>query len=54
MTDEHIFFRYHQSSDPEQIGCFMIFKRNPEAYWFDDYRELVTTSTPEAFAKYSA
>jgi KamA family protein len=41
MTDEHIFFRYHQSSDPEQIGSFMIFKRNPDAYWFDDYRELV-------------
>ncbi|MEA1944062.1 MAG: KamA family radical SAM protein [Euryarchaeota archaeon] len=40
-TDEHIFFRYHQSVDPQQIGSFMIFKRNPNAYWFDDYHELV-------------
>ena len=41
MTDEHIFFRYHQSPDPEQVGSFMVFKRNPDAYWFDDYHELV-------------
>ncbi|RJS71106.1 KamA family radical SAM protein [ANME-2 cluster archaeon] len=40
-TDDHIFFRYHQSVDPRQIGSFMIFKRNPDAYWFDDYYELV-------------
>jgi KamA family protein len=41
LTDEHIFFRYHQSTDPEQIGSFMVFKRNPDAYWFDDYRDPV-------------
>ena len=41
MTDQHIFFRYHQSADPAQIGSFIVFKRNPGAYWFDDYHEIV-------------
>ena len=41
MTAEHIFFKYHQSPDPAQVGSFMVFKRNPDAYWFDDYHELV-------------
>ena len=41
MTDEHIFFRYHRSADPEMKARIMVFRRNPEAYWFDDYQELV-------------
>jgi KamA family protein len=40
-TKEHIFFRYHRAADPENSGKFMVFKRNPEAHWFDDYTELV-------------
>jgi lysine 2,3-aminomutase len=39
MTGEHIFFRYHQSVDPENNSSFMSFKRNPNAHWFDDYEE---------------
>lgn len=39
MTGEHIFFRYHQSADPENNSSFMSFKRNPNAHWFDDYEE---------------
>ncbi len=41
MTEEHIFFRYHRSADPEMKARIMVFRRNPEAYWFDDYQELV-------------
>ncbi len=41
MTEKHMIFKYHQSADPENIGKTMIFKRNPDAYWLDDYKELV-------------
>ncbi len=41
MTEKHMILKYHQSADPENIGKTMIFKRNPDAYWLDDYKELV-------------
>jgi len=40
-TDEHVFFRYHRAAEEENAGKFMVFKRNPEAHWFDDYTDLV-------------
>ncbi len=40
-TTEHVFFRYHRAADPENAGKFMVYKRNPDAHWFDDYTELV-------------
>ncbi|NPB07357.1 MAG: KamA family radical SAM protein [Aquificae bacterium] len=40
-TNELIFFRYHRAADPENRGKFMVYRRNPEAHWFDDYTELV-------------
>jgi len=45
-TAEHIFMRYHQSADSANIGKFMVFKRNPVARWFDDYRHAVTDFKP--------
>jgi len=41
MDDEHIYFKYHRAADPENEGKFMVFRRNPDAYWFDDYTEKV-------------
>jgi len=41
LTQEHIIFRYHRAADSEQSGEVMFFKRNPHAYWFDDYEEIV-------------
>lgn len=41
LTDETIMFRYHRAADPENRGKIMIFKRNPEAHWLDDYTELL-------------
>jgi lysine 2,3-aminomutase len=41
-TAEHVFMRYHQSSDTANIGKFMVFKSNPVARWFDDYRHHTT------------
>ena len=40
MTGDQIVFRYHRAADPENLGCAMIFGRNPKAHWFDDYREV--------------
>jgi len=40
-TKDLIFFRYHRAANPENQGKFMIYKRNPLAYWFDDYTELI-------------
>ena len=41
QTKDEIYFRYHRSADDSQSGDFMVFKRNPNAYWFDDYDEVV-------------
>ena len=49
MTEDNIFLRYHQPADPEDHGKFMVFKRNPEAYWFDDYQEVETESITQEF-----
>ena len=40
-TDENIYLRYHRAADPQEKARFMIFKRNPDAYWFDDYDEII-------------
>ncbi|TAJ43428.1 KamA family radical SAM protein [Methanofollis fontis] len=42
LTDDHIFFKYHQAADQENIGKFMCFRRNSTALWFDDYTEPVS------------
>jgi hypothetical protein len=41
MTDEYTYFKYNQATDPDDIGRFMVYRGNPEAYWFDDYTDLV-------------
>jgi len=41
-TAGQVFMRYHQSTDPENIGKFMVFRSNPLAQWFDDYRHILT------------
>ena len=43
MTDENIIFRYHRAADPDESGMIHICKRNPQAYWFDDYKEILET-----------
>lgn len=41
LTKEHIIMKTHMPVDANESGKMMIFKRNPEAYWFDDYKEKV-------------
>ncbi len=40
-SDEQVYFRYHRAANPEEKARFMAFKSNPEAYWFDDYDEII-------------
>jgi KamA family protein len=39
LTDEKIFMRYHQAACPDNASRFLVFQRNPNARWFDDYSE---------------
>jgi lysine 2,3-aminomutase len=40
-TEGAVYFKYHQAADPADRGRFMVFRSNPEAYWFDDYTEMI-------------
>jgi hypothetical protein len=31
--------RFHRSAVPENTGRFLRLRRNPRAYWLDDYKE---------------
>jgi lysine 2,3-aminomutase len=37
-TADHVFMRYHQAADYADIGKMLVFRSNPMARWFDDYR----------------
>ena len=40
-THDSIYFKYHRAARDEDSGRFMAFKRNPKAFWFDDYDEVI-------------
>ena len=46
LTDEHVIFRYHRAADPARQGKTLVFRRNPEAEWFDDYPEAAPLLPP--------
>jgi KamA family protein len=37
LTRDQVFFKYHRAAKNSDSGRFLAFKRNPEAYWLDDY-----------------
>ncbi len=39
LTEEQILFKYHRAANPAHTGRIMLFRRNPNAFWFDDYVE---------------
>lgn len=41
LDEDQIYFKYHQAARAEDIGRFMVFRRNPRAVWFDDYTRPV-------------
>jgi len=48
-TAGQVFMRYHQSADPANIGKFMVFRSNPVARWFDDYRHALSDFESKKF-----
>lgn len=42
-TADEIVFRYNQAAEPDDIGRVMVYPRNPQAHWFDDYTDLITS-----------
>jgi KamA family protein len=40
-SEEFMYFKYHRAANNKDSGRFMAFKSNPNAYWFDDYDEIV-------------
>jgi KamA family protein len=39
MTQDQIFFKYARAANSEDNARFLAFYRNPDAAWFDDYKE---------------
>ena len=40
-TKEFVYLKYHRAADDKDSGRFLIFRSNPNAYWFDDYDEVI-------------
>lgn len=36
VDQQRIYLRYHEAKDPRNIGRFMTFRRDDDAYWFDE------------------
>ena len=47
LTDTHVFFKYLRAHRDEDSSQFLVFERNPNAYWFDDYEEAVDIYVPD-------
>ncbi|MDH3215320.1 MAG: KamA family radical SAM protein [Candidatus Krumholzibacteria bacterium] len=41
LTDTYAFFKYLRAQREGHSSRFLVFERNPNAYWFDDYKEAV-------------
>ncbi|MDD5087166.1 MAG: KamA family radical SAM protein [bacterium] len=37
ISSKHIYLKYHSSPHPRHKGRFMVFCRNPEAFWLEDF-----------------
>ena len=40
-TQERVYFKYHRAADDADSGRFLVFESNPDAYWLDDYAEMI-------------
>ncbi len=40
-TSDRVYFKYHRAAHDEDSGRFLVFKSNPDAYWLDDYDEII-------------
>lgn len=51
LTEDNIYMRFHRSADVDTKARFLIFRRNPNAYWYDDYHEFVHEFLPGNFGQ---
>ena len=49
LTEKHIFFKYHRAAAEVDSEKFMVFDRNPQAYWLDDYGEPLESQPLEIY-----
>lgn len=47
LTETNVFFKYIRAHDDGDSGQFLVFERDPHAYWFDDYEEALDMYSPE-------
>jgi KamA family protein len=41
ITKNRVYFKYHRAADDADSGRFLVLKRNSNAYWLDDYDEII-------------
>lgn len=41
LTGEHVIFKFHRAARNQDTGKVLVYRRNPQAYWLDDYTEPV-------------
>ena len=44
--ENHTYMKYHQAADHANIGKFMIFNKNSDAKWLEDYGNPISESVP--------
>lgn len=49
LTDNRVYFKYHRAADDSDSSSFMVLNSNPDAYWFDDYDEVIKTHPMDHF-----
>jgi len=40
-TEDFVYFKYHRAADDADSGRFLTLASNPDAYWLDDYAEII-------------
>ncbi len=40
-TDDVVYFKYHRATENTESGAFLVLASNPDAYWLDDYTEMI-------------
>lgn len=39
LTSKFVYMKYHSAANPRDTGRFLVYQRNADAYWLDDYGE---------------
>jgi KamA family protein len=42
LTEKEVFMKYHRAATESDNGRFMVLRRNSQAYWLDDYDEILS------------